>query len=102
MLDFSTLETVELEALERRAYIDGNVDLAAALAEVVSLREQLEALDDVETLEQWERYNGPAEEYKQFFYDCFEHLAGHYPAPSVTSDYDKSVIFDAIAKGAAE
>jgi hypothetical protein len=102
MLDFSTLETVELEARERRAYIDGNVDLAAALAEVVSLRERLKALDDVETLKQWERKNGPANEYKQFFEGCFEHLAGHYPAPSVTSDYDKSVIFDAIAKGTAE
>lgn len=40
-------------------------------------------------------------EYKQFFEECFERLGAHYPCPSVTSDYDKSVIFDAIAKGSA-
>ena len=39
------------------------------------------------------------EDYKAFFFDCFEHLNAHYPAPSVTNDYDKSVIFDAIQKG---
>jgi hypothetical protein len=26
-------------------------------------------------------------------------LAGHYPAPDISSDYDKSVIFSAIEKG---
>jgi hypothetical protein len=39
-------------------------------------------------------------EYKQFFEDCFARLNGHYPCPSVTSDYDCSVIFDAIEGGA--
>jgi hypothetical protein len=53
----------------------------------------------VETLEQWERRNGSAGEYRDFFEACFHCLAGHYPAPSVTSDYDKSVIFNAIRKG---
>lgn len=37
--------------------------------------------------------------YKQFFEDCFECLGGHYPCASVTSDYDQSVIFDAIRLG---
>lgn len=37
--------------------------------------------------------------YKQFFEDCFEHLNGHYSCPSVTSDYDCSVIFTTIEKG---
>ena len=37
--------------------------------------------------------------YKAFFYDCFARLAGPYPCPEVTSDYDCSVIFDAIEKG---
>lgn len=37
--------------------------------------------------------------YKQFFFDCFERLNGHYPCPSVTSDYDKGVIFKAIKRG---
>ena len=99
MLDFSTLSDVELEALERKHYSEGNVDLASALDEVVALREQLEVAEERETLEQWERKHGPAEEYRAFFYDCFEWLAGHYPAPNVTSDYDKSIIFQAIDKG---
>ena len=38
-------------------------------------------------------------EYKGFFESCFECLNGHYPCPSVTSDYDQSIIFDAISKG---
>lgn len=38
-------------------------------------------------------------EYKQFFETCFEMLDGRYPCPSVTSDYDCSVIFNAISKG---
>ena len=37
--------------------------------------------------------------YKQFFEDCFQRLDGHYPCASVTSDYDRSVIFDAIERG---
>ena len=37
--------------------------------------------------------------YEEFFKDCFSKLAGHYPCPAVTSDYDKSVIFDAITAG---
>jgi len=56
-------------------------------------------LDDSVTLERWERNNGPAEAYREFFYDCFNYLAGHYPCPSVTSDHDKQVIFDAITRG---
>lgn len=40
--------------------------------------------------------------YKAFFEECFERLNQHYPCPSVTSDYDCSVIFDAISKGDTE
>lgn len=88
---------------ERAAYISGDTDRAELLARIAELEAQVEALenqiDDTQTLDDWERNNGPAHEYKQFFEDCFERLAGHYPAPSVTSDYDKSVIFDAIERG---
>ena len=38
------------------------------------------------------------ENLKEFFYDCFNRLAGHYPCPEWTSDYDKSIIFEAIEK----
>lgn len=108
-LDLLTLEPAEAE---RIAYAEGFTMAAELFARIDALtaeRDQLaeelekvkdEAADD--SLARWENENGSAEEYKEFFFDCFQRLAGHYPAPSVTSDYDKSVIFDAIEKGAAE
>lgn len=110
MIDLLKLQAPEAE---RIAYSEGftmAAELFARIAELETerdaLAEEVENLKDaaaeVETLEQWENDNGPAEDYKQFFEDCFQRLAGHYPAPSITSDYDKSVIFDAIEKGAAE
>lgn len=93
---------------ERLAYAEGftmAAELFARIAELEAerdaLEEELEAAKD-DSLTHWERNNGPADAYKQFFEDCFERLAGHYPCPSVTSDYDKSVIFEAVEKGAAE
>lgn len=100
------LNTDNLELLsiaEREAYANGDTDKALLIARVIELLEDNESLkqqiEDTETLEDWGKYNGPANEYKQFFYDCFERLNGHYPCPSVTSDYDKNVIFEAIEKG---
>ena len=40
--------------------------------------------------------------YKDFFNNCFGRLNAHYPCPEVTSDYDCSVIFDAIEKGESQ
>ena len=40
-------------------------------------------------------------EYVEFFNDCFERLAHRYTCPSVTNEYDKSVIFSAIENGEA-
>jgi hypothetical protein len=98
-----TLTVTELEEMERKAYAEGDTLKAELLARVAELEKQVEALEeqieDTETLEDWEKRNGPAGEYKQFFEDCFEMLNGVYPAPSVTSDHDKSVIFDAIRLG---
>lgn len=92
-----------IEDHERAAYISGDTARAELLARIAELEAERDALqnqlDDTQTLEAWERNNGPAHEYKQFFEDCFERLAGHYPAPSVTSDYDKGVIFQAIERG---
>ena len=56
-------------------------------------------IGDTETLNDWNKKNGPADSYKAFFYDCFERLSAHYPCPEVTSDYDCGVIFDAIERG---
>lgn len=93
----------DLETLERQAYIAGDTDKADLLARIIELEAQIEELetriDDTVTLESWEKNNGPADSYKQFFHDCFDRLDGHYPCPSITSDYDQSIIFDAISKG---
>ena len=93
---------------ERLAYAEGftmAAELFARIAELEAerdaLAEELEAAKD-DSLTQWENQNGNPDQYKEFFYDCFARLAGEYPAPSVSNDYDKSVIFEAIEKGAAE
>lgn len=105
MIDLLKLEAPEAERL---AYSEGfpmAAQLFARIAYLEAERDALEsALDDArnESLEQWERYNGPADAYKNFFFDCFARLNSHYPAPSVTSDHDKSVILEAIQKGDAE
>lgn len=100
-IDFTNPEVIA--EIERRAYSEGAPALAevlGALHDALQRIDELQAIiDDTETLEQWERKNGPADSYKEFFYDCFERLDGHYPCPSVTSDYDKAVIFDAIERG---
>jgi len=106
MIDLLNLEPAEAE---RIAYAEGftmAAELFARIAELEAERDALaeelekvkdEAADD--SLTHWENENGDAEQYKEFFFDCFQRLAGHYPAPSVSSDYDKSVIFAAIEKG---
>ena len=102
-------QALTTEEQERAAYLAGDTRTAELLAQIVQLEaerdmlsEELEAAKDAaanDSLERWGYENGPAEEYKEFFYDCFARLAGHYPAPNVSSDYDKSVIFEAIEKG---
>ena len=36
------------------------------------------------------------ERYKTFFYTCFEQFEKSYPAPSITNEYDCTVIYDTI------
>ena len=88
-----------IEDFERDAYHEGDAVKAALIQAVIDLKKQVEDLKDVETLEQWEGKHGPADDYKDFFHECFKHLDGHYPSPSVTSDHDTRVIFDAITNG---
>jgi outer membrane murein-binding lipoprotein Lpp len=97
------------EEQERAAYMAGDTRAAELLAQIAQLEaerdalaEELENLKDSaadDSLAHWENENGDAEQYKEFFFDCFARLAGHYPAPEVSSDYDKGVIFLAIEKG---
>lgn len=92
---------------ERIAYAEGftmAAELFARIAQLESINRALESeiedlKDDAETFAKWEKRNGPVDLYKEFFDDCFTRLAGEYPVPSITSDYDKSVIFEAIEKG---
>ena len=101
-LNLLTLPASEAERLAYSEGFTGTAELFARIAALEAERDALEAeLDEAraDSLTQWEKNHGPAEAYKQFFEDCFERLAGHYPAPSVTSDYDQSVIFAAIERG---
>jgi hypothetical protein len=92
-----------IEDQERAAYMVGDYRTAELLARVAELEAQVLELEDkienTDTLEEWEKQNGPVEDYFWFFFDCFHHLAGNYSTPSVTNDHDKSVIFSAIERG---
>ena len=89
--------------LETRAYLTGDTATAELLDRISFLEEEVDRLeaqiDDTTTLEQWERNNGPAKDYYDFFHGCFERLNGHYPCPSISSDYDQSIVFAAIERG---
>ena len=106
MIDLLKLEAPEAE---RIAYSEGftmAAELFARIAELEAerdtLTQELEDLKDKaaeDSLTQWENQNGNPDQYKEFFYDCFARLAGEYPVPSVSNDYDKGVIFAAIERG---
>lgn len=87
---------------ERIAYAEGFTGTAELFARVAALEVELDALqaqiDDIPSERQRAQDAQDLEQLKQFFYDCFERLAGHYPCPEWSSDYDKSVIFAAIEK----
>ena len=96
------LENVNLREAEQAAYAVGDTLKAKLLARIMDLEDELArvecaAADDF--LEAWESDHGPASAYVEFFFDCFEHLRCKYPVPSITSETDKQVIFDAIARG---
>lgn len=99
-----------LDELERAAYMAGDTSLAAGFAAINDLNNVLIDADltldrKIETqieekLDKALNDNCPDyAAYKQFFEDCFQRLDGHYPCASVTSDYDRSVIFNAIERG---
>ena len=97
------------EELERAAYVAGDAKTAELMARIIELmariielekeNEELEEMIADGSLSEWNHRNGDAEQYKDFFHDCFYRLNGQYVAPSILSDYDKSVIFAAIERG---
>lgn len=92
-----------IDQLECQAYMCGDIAKADLLARIAELDAEVNKLkhelEDTYSLEDWSLENGLADEYRDFFYACFEHLKGGYPGPRVSSDYDRQVIFDAIRKG---
>lgn len=91
------------EELERAAYIAGDNQIASLLSDVLDLEDERNTLqnqlDDIPNEDERNRDARDLELLKDFFYECFRRLNGRYPCPDWSSDYDKSVIFDAIEKG---
>ena len=91
-----------IEELERAAYVAGDAKTAELMARIIELEKENEELEEKianDPLSEWNRRNGDAEQYKEFFYDCFYRLNGQHLAPNISSDYDKSLIFAAIERG---
>ena len=96
------LENANLREAEQAAYAAGDTLKAKLLARIMDLEEELARVKDDaadNSLKAWESDHGPASAYVDFFFDCFEYLRCRYPVPSVTSETDKQIIFDAIARG---
>ena len=100
MIDLTRLPAAEAERLAYAEGFTGTADLFARIAALEAERDSLQAqLDDLPNESERDQNARDLENYRQFFFDCFQRLAGHYPCPSVTNDYDQSVIFAAIEKG---
>lgn len=95
-----TTQQLTTEEQERAAYMAGDTRAAVLLGELEDTERERDALtDELEDTEVFtDELKQELEALRQFFEDCFDVLAAHYPAPSVFSDYDKSVIFDSIRK----
>jgi hypothetical protein len=101
MINLENLPAREAESL---AYSEGYPGTARLFARIADLQKALgDALAQLEEIPSEKERNKDAQdlEYlKEFFYDCFMRLAGDYPCPSWSSDYDKNVIFETIERGA--
>jgi len=96
------LENVNLREAEQATYAAGDTLKAKLLARIMDLEDELERVRDdaaANSLKEWESDHGPASAYVEFFFDCFKRLRCRYPVPSVTSETDKQIIFDAIVRG---
>ena len=100
MIDLLKLEPSEAE---RIAYTEGFTMAAQLFARITDLEAERDLLqgqlDDIPSEKERNKDAQDLEQLKEFFYDCFQKLPGHYSCPSWSNDYDKSVIFDAIETG---
>jgi len=98
------LENLSADEAESLAYSEGYPGTARLFARIADLQKALgEALAQLEEIPSEKERNKDAqdlENLKEFFFDCFNHLAGDYPCPSWSSDYDKNVIFETLDRGA--
>jgi hypothetical protein len=94
---------MKTDELERAAYAAGDIQTAKLLGSVIDLEDERNTLqntlEDIPSEAERNRDAHDLEMLKEFFYECFRRLNGHYPCPEWSSDYDKSVIYDAIEKG---
>ena len=96
------LENVNLREAEQATYAAGDTLKAKLLARIMDLEDELERVRDdaaANSLKEWESDHGPASAYVEFFFDCFKRLRCRYPIPSIMSETDKQIIFDAIVRG---
>lgn len=100
MIDLLTIQPSEAE---RIAYSEGFTMAATLFARIADLEAERDALqsllDDIPSEAERNRDAQDLETLKEFFYGCFYRLAGHYPCPEFSSDYDKGIIFAAIERG---
>lgn len=101
MINLEKLQAAEAEAL---AYAEGYPGTARLFARIDDLQralgEALAALEDIPSEKERNKDAQDLEYLKEFFYECFTRLAGDYPCPSWSNDYDKNVIFETIERGA--
>ena len=98
--DFTYCNPQLMREKARSAEFAGDDEKAALYAALAEIQEAHDSMaEDYDENKRTVEIQADYEAYKEFFFECFERLSAHYPAPSVTSDYDKSVIFDAIQKG---
>lgn len=91
-----------LEEQERAAYIANasTAPILGALIDATQVADELQVeLDDLPSESQREQDATDLAHLREFFYDCFRALGAHYPCPEFSSDYDKSIILDAIRRG---
>lgn len=101
------MQQLTTEEQERAAYMAGDARAAELLAHIAQLEAERDALHyEIEDLKdsqpdprQVQQDAQDLDHLKQFFHDCFARLAGDYPCPEFSSDYDKNIIFEAIEKG---
>jgi hypothetical protein len=95
------MQTLTIDEQERAAYMAGDTRAAVILGDLDDGEREREVLteknEDTEVFT--DELREELEALRQFFRDCFDTLTADYHASSVFSDYDKSVIFDAIRKG---